>query len=59
MTGTISPRKTEEPMLCTVRQVADRLSLSRSTVYALMDAGRLPYIKIGRSGVSSGMMCCS
>ena len=49
MTGTLSPWKTEEPILCTVRQVADRLSLSRSTIYALMDRGRLPHVKLGRS----------
>lgn len=49
MIGTLSPRKTEEPILCTVRQVADCLSLSRSTIYILMDGGRLPYVKLGRS----------
>jgi excisionase family DNA binding protein len=48
MTGA-SQQKTEEPILCTVRQVADRLSLSRSSVYSLMDGGQLPYVKLGRS----------
>jgi len=35
--------------LCTVPEVAQCLALSRSTVYILMDSGRLPYVKLGRS----------
>lgn len=36
-------------VLCTVPEVADTLAVSRSKVYDLMDAGRLPYVKLGRS----------
>ena len=32
-----------------VSQVALFLSLSRSKVYAMMDAGELPYVKLGKS----------
>jgi excisionase family DNA binding protein len=32
-----------------VAEVAECLALSRSKLYALMDAGDLPYVKIGRS----------
>lgn len=35
--------------LLTVRQVADRLALSRSTIYNLMECGALRYAKIGRA----------
>jgi excisionase family DNA binding protein len=37
------------PQLFTVAQVAHCLALSRSKIYAMMDAGRLPYVKLGRS----------
>jgi excisionase family DNA binding protein len=33
----------------TVDQVAKFLSISRAKVYSLMDAGHLPYAKIGKS----------
>jgi excisionase family DNA binding protein len=49
MARTSSPQKTEEAILFTVRQVAGRLSLSRSSLYNMMDQGRLPYVKLGRS----------
>ena len=32
-----------------VNKVAKVLSLSRSKVYALMEAGELPYVKLGKS----------
>jgi len=35
--------------LCPVGQVARYLSLSRSKVYQMMDAGELPYVKLGKS----------
>lgn len=33
----------------TVREISECLRLSRATLYKLMDAGSLPYVKIGRS----------
>lgn len=35
--------------LATVAEASDFLSLSRSTLYNLMDAGNLPYVKLGRA----------
>ena len=35
--------------LMTVREAAEFLRLSRSSVYALMDHGQLAFVKIGRS----------
>lgn len=35
--------------LMTVKQAAEFLSLSRSTVYGLMERGDLAYVKIGQS----------
>jgi excisionase family DNA binding protein len=49
MTRTTPTQKAEEPMLFSVRQIAGRLSLSRSSLYNMMDQGRLPYVKLGRS----------
>jgi len=49
------PRSLEKPMeaaegrLCPVADVARYLSLSRSKVYAMMEAGELPYVKLGKS----------
>jgi excisionase family DNA binding protein len=34
-------------MLLTVKQVAERLNCCESQVYALLSAGRLPYVQIG------------
>ena len=52
-TATASPqRRTAEatrPLLVTVRQAAEILSLSRSSIYVLIDAGKLTPIRIGRS----------
>jgi excisionase family DNA binding protein len=36
-------------MLLTVEQAAELLSLSRTTLYTLMDAGELKYKRIGRA----------
>ena len=35
--------------LCPIGEVARYLSLSRSKVYQMMDAGELPYVKLGKS----------
>ena len=35
--------------LMTVREAARFLSVSQSTLYSLMDSGRLAYVKIGRA----------
>ena len=52
-TSTASPqRRTDEaarPLLVTVRRAAEILSLSRSSIYVLIDAGKLTPIRIGRS----------
>jgi excisionase family DNA binding protein len=37
------------PILLTVREVADRLSVSRSRVYELLGRGLLESVRIGRS----------
>lgn len=37
------------PQLLTVRQVAQRLAISRAKAYALVESGRLPAIRIDRS----------
>jgi excisionase family DNA binding protein len=36
-------------MLLRVREAAQKLAMSRSTLYALMDGGQLPYVKIGKA----------
>ena len=52
-TATVSPqRRTDEatrPLLVTVRHAAEILSLSRSSIHVLIDAGKLTPIRIGRS----------
>ena len=35
--------------LMTVLQAAEFLSVSRSKLYAMMEAGQLPYVKLGKS----------
>jgi excisionase family DNA binding protein len=35
-------------VLLTIPEAAERLGVCRSSVYALMDSGELPYLKIGR-----------
>ena len=37
------------PALCSVPQAARYLAIGRSTVYGMMDAGKLRYLKLGRS----------
>ncbi|MFB7517427.1 helix-turn-helix domain-containing protein [Streptomyces sp. NPDC056144] len=36
------------PALLTVQAAAEYLSLGRSTIYELMAANKLPYVKVGR-----------
>jgi excisionase family DNA binding protein len=43
------PVESVEGRLCPVGDVARYLSLSRSKVYAMMEAGELPYVKLGKS----------
>jgi excisionase family DNA binding protein len=38
-----------EKILFTVAETAGALSLARTTVYGLMETGKLPYVKIGRA----------
>jgi len=45
----MAPVKTVETKLATVREVAEHLSICRSKVYMLMDAGDLSYVKLGKS----------
>jgi excisionase family DNA binding protein len=47
--GTSELLEAKMPVLCTVAQVARCLALSRSGIYAMMNAGQLPFVKIGRS----------
>jgi excisionase family DNA binding protein len=49
MVQTLTSAETGKPMLCTVPEVARSLAISRSKVYSLMDSGRLPHVKLGRS----------
>ncbi|OEJ33046.1 helix-turn-helix domain-containing protein [Streptomyces subrutilus] len=46
MTTTAQP---VDRVLYTVKAAAELLSLSRSTVYELMAAGDLPFVKLGRA----------
>ena len=54
-TATIGDRPTETAEvlvgdgLVTVLQAAAFLSLSRSTIYSMMDRGELPFVKLGQS----------
>lgn len=43
------PIEATEAQLLTVEEAADVLALSRSSVYALMESGQLPYVKILRA----------
>lgn len=38
-----------DPQLLTVKEVAERLQCSDANVYALVEAGQLPFVRIGRS----------
>lgn len=49
MTGQAAADLLVEGGLCTVPQAAAFLSLARSTVYALMDRGEIPFAKFGRA----------
>ena len=40
-----------DKLLLTVPEAAERLSVSRSTLYALIDGGHLKRVKIGRSAL--------
>ncbi|MFE2129823.1 helix-turn-helix domain-containing protein [Streptomyces amritsarensis] len=46
MTTAVAP---SARVLCTVAMAAELLSLGRSTVYELMAAGELPFVKVGRA----------
>lgn len=37
------------PVLWRVKQVAEALAVSEPTVYRLMESGKLPYVRFGRS----------
>jgi len=39
----------ETPLLLTIEQTAELLNLSRTSIYRLINDGRLPIVKIGRS----------
>jgi excisionase family DNA binding protein len=41
--------ESQTPVLCRVSDVARRLSISRSSLYQLMDSGKLAHVKLGRS----------
>ena len=50
--GTPEP---EDDWLVSVPEAAQRLAVSRSTIYALMSAGQLPHVKVGaKTGISHG-----
>lgn len=38
----------QEPLLISVVEAAERVGLSKSTVYELIDAGRFPHKRVGR-----------
>jgi excisionase family DNA binding protein len=46
--GGVKERHTQERSLLTVREVAERLGIGRSTVYELTAAGELEVVHIGR-----------
>ena len=45
--GQLKPEPAVEPLLIRVEEAARMLSLSRSTVYEMMDAGELPSVRRG------------
>jgi len=49
MVGGAKQAEFPQQRLCTVAEVAEFLSLSRSKVYNLMDSGLLRYVKLGKS----------
>ncbi|MEX0678894.1 MAG: helix-turn-helix domain-containing protein [Pirellulales bacterium] len=44
-----TPTFSSESQLVRVTEVARHLSLSRSKIYQMMEAGDLPYVKLGKS----------
>ena len=48
MEGTSKLLGSQVPVLCRVSEVARHLSISRSSLYQLMDSGKLPHVKLGR-----------
>lgn len=46
---TENSQQTQRDQLCPIGEVAAYLSLSRSKVYGMMEAGDLPYVKLGKS----------
>jgi excisionase family DNA binding protein len=42
-----TPKSSLEPLLVRVEEAARMLSLSRSTIYEMMDAGELPSVRRG------------
>ena len=48
MEGTSNLLGSQVPVLCRVSEVARHLSISRSSLYQLMDSGRLAHVKVGR-----------
>ena len=49
MVGMIQDTMPKAERLLTVGDVARHLAISRSKIYSTMDAGQLPYIKLGKS----------
>ncbi|NTU84407.1 MAG: helix-turn-helix domain-containing protein [Chloroflexales bacterium] len=45
--GGVRPEPLVEPLLVRVEEAARMLSLSRSTIYEMMDAGELPSVRRG------------
>lgn len=45
----MKPKKSEVLKLLTIAQAADHLTCSPATVYALIEAGQLPVVSIGKS----------
>lgn len=47
--GISQPQGLTSEGLCSVRDAASFLGLSRSTIYSLMEQGHLAFVKLGRS----------
>ncbi|MFI5259551.1 MAG: helix-turn-helix domain-containing protein [Candidatus Limnocylindrales bacterium] len=45
----VSPAAPEGPLLLTVTRAAELLGVSRSTLYQLVAAGRVPVVRLGRA----------
>ena len=46
---TSSPISTELPTIITVKEAAALARVGQSTIYSMLNAGKLPYIRIGRT----------